>query len=153
MTGTGDFTKRTKDKIMDGIEIIDLNGTRYAEVIWARAEVHKTYFFSPPSSSFQFGLLAHNAGFYEPAHYHKPFERTIKDLQQMFVMQRGVVMVELYDDSRHLIREVRLHAGDAIVLIHGVHALRVVEDFQAISVKQGPFLGAENDKINVEVAR
>ena len=40
-----------------------------------------------------------------------------------------------------LLREVTLHAGDAIVLIHGVHAIRVLEDMQAISVKQGPFLG------------
>lgn len=138
---------------MDGIEIIDHDGTRYAEVIRASASVSKTRFFSPPSSSFQFGLLAHGAGFQEPAHYHKPFERTIDDLQQMFVMQRGVVVIELYDDSRRLIREVELRAGDAIVLIHGIHALRVVEDFQAISVKQGPFMGAENDKINVEVTR
>jgi hypothetical protein len=29
----------------------------------------------------------------------------------------------------------------------------VVEDFQAISVKQGPFLGTENDKIVVEVKK
>ena len=136
---------------MNGIEIIDHAGTRYAEVIWAHAQVKKTFFFSPPSSSFQFGLLAHESGFHEPAHYHKPFERTITDLQQMFVMQRGSVAVELYDDSRELIREVVLRAGDAIVLIHGVHALRVLEDFQAISVKQGPFMGVENDKINVEV--
>ena len=41
-------------------------------------------------------------------------------------------------------------AGDAIVLIHGVHAIRVVEDFQAISVKQGPFLGDEEDKVEVQ---
>ncbi len=40
-----------------------------------------------------------------------------------------------------LLEEVVLHAGDAIVLIHGVHAIRVIEDMQAISVKQGPFLG------------
>lgn len=33
------------------------------------------------------------------------------------------------------------------------HALRVLEDFQAISVKQWSFLGTENDKVNVEVKR
>ena len=32
-------------------------------------------------------------------------------------------------------------------------ALRALEDFQAVSVKQGPFLGTENDKINVEVKK
>ena len=40
-------------------------------------------------------------------------------------------------------------AGDAIVLIHGVHAIRVVEDMQCISVKQGPFFGDKLDKVNV----
>lgn len=132
-------------------EIIEFHGTKYAEVIRADVGVQKTRFFSPPESSFQFGLLAHEAGFSEPAHYHKPFKREIFDLQQMFVMQRGVVVIELYSDEGDLLREIELRAGDAIVLIHGVHALRVVEDFEAISVKQGPFLGGKNDKINVEV--
>ena len=72
------------------------------------------------------------------------------DLQQMFVVQRGVVDVLLYTDDGALHREVRLGVGDAIVLIHGVHAIRVIEDFQAISVKQGPFLGDEEDKVEVE---
>lgn len=136
-----------------GVESIEYGGVRYAEIIWASARVTKTRFFSPPESSFQFGLLAHEKGFAEAAHYHKPFVREIADLQQMFVMQRGVVVIELYKDDRTLLREITLRAGDAIVLIHGVHGLRVLEDFQAISVKQGPFLGAENDKVNVEVKR
>ncbi len=69
----------------------------------------------------------------------------------MFVMQRGIVVIELYTDAGDLLQEVTLRKGDAIVLIYGTHALRVVEDFQAISVKQGPFLGIENDKVNVQV--
>jgi hypothetical protein len=67
----------------------------------------------------------------------------------MFVVQRGVVDVHLYLDDGTLHRTVRLGAGDAIVLIHGIHAIEVVEDFQAISVKQGPFLGDEIDKVAV----
>lgn len=49
----------------------------------------------------------------------------------MFVMQRGVVDVRLFTDEGELFREVRLNAGDAIVLIHGIHAIGVVEDMQA----------------------
>ena len=48
-------------------------------------------------------------------------------------------------------RVVRLETGDAIVLIRGVHAIHVVEDFQALSVKQGPFFGDEVDKVEVVV--
>ena len=69
----------------------------------------------------------------------------------MFVVQRGVVVVELYTDAGNKLREITLRAGDAIVLIHGVHAIRVVEDMQCISVKQGPFMGPDYDKVNVEV--
>ncbi len=49
--------------------------------------------------------------------------------------------MQLFSDEGELLREVELRAGDAIVLIHGVHAIRVIEDMQCISVKQGPFLG------------
>jgi len=133
------------------IELIEYNGIKYAEIIWADTKVEHTTFFSPPESSFQFGLLAHKEGFVEPPHYHKPITRTINDLQQMFVVQRGVVAVQLYSDDGKLLREIVLRRGDAIVLIHGAHAIRVIEDMQCISVKQGPFLGTEHDKVLVEV--
>jgi hypothetical protein len=129
------------------VETIEFNGTKYAQIIWADMRVTKTTFFSPPESSFQFGLLAHEAGFVEPPHLHQPVKREINDLQQMFVVQRGVVAVQLYADDKALLKEVVLKAGDAIVLIHGVHAIRVLEDMQCISVKQGPFLGTEKDKL------
>ena len=133
------------------IEIVEHNGTRYAEVIRANVAVGKTTFFSPAESSFQFGLLAHEAGYLEEPHYHREFSRTVSDLQQMFVVQKGVVGVRLYSDDGMLLREIVLHPGDAIVLIHGVHAIRVIEDMQCISVKQGPFLGVEYDKVVVKV--
>ncbi len=136
-----------------GVETIEYDGIKYAEVIWSTVSVDHTTFYSPAESSFQFGLLAHKAGFVEPPHYHKPVKRTIADLQQMFVVQRGVVVVQLYSDDGILLREITMHSGDAIVLIHGVHAIRVTEDMQCISVKQGPFLGTESDKISVEVKK
>jgi len=135
------------------IELVEYNGVKYAEIIWGDTRVEKTTFFSPPDSSFQFGLLAHEAGFAEPPHYHKPITRTISDLQQMFLVQRGIVVVELYSDQGDLLREIEMQAGDAIVLIHGVHALRVLEDMQCISIKQGPYLGEEQDKIFVDVKK
>ena len=135
-----------------GFEIVEHNNIRYAEIMWSNTNVEHSTFFSPANSSFQFGLLAHGAGFIEPAHYHKPVNRVINDLQQMFVVQRGVVAVDFFDENGSKFREVVLRAGDGIVLVHGTHAVRVLEEMQCISVKQGPFLGAENDKIEVEVA-
>ena len=135
------------------IEAVEFNGIKYAEIIWADAHVNMTTFFSPAESSFQFGLLAHEAGFIEAPHYHRPVERSISDLQQMFVVQRGVVIIDLFDDDGNRLREIEMKVGDAIVLIHGVHAIRVIEDMQCISVKQGPYLGEEHDKIFVDVKK
>ena len=135
------------------VETINHNGTRYAEIIWSDTSVETTTFFSPAESSFQFGLLAHAANFTEQAYFHKPVKRVVEDLQQMFIVQRGKVEVQLYTDNRKLLKSIILSAGDAIVLIHGIHSIKVIEDMQCISVKQGPFLGTENDKIIVEVEK
>jgi hypothetical protein len=80
------------------VEIIEHAGTRYAEVIRADTTVDRTTFFSPPESSFQFGLPSYAAGYCETPHYHQPFVRQVDDLQQMFVVQRGIGGVSLYDD-------------------------------------------------------
>ena len=134
-------------------EVIERGGVRYAEIIWAGTEVAKTRFFSAPESSFQFGLLAHEAGYQEPPHYHKELVRPIADLQQMFVVQRGKVAVQFFgpDDAQY--REVVLGPGDAINLMHGAHAVKVLEDMQCVSVKQGPFLGDTMDKVEIEAKR
>ena len=132
-------------------EVIEHDGKRYAEIIWADTAVEKSVFFSPAGSSFQFGLLAHETDFVEPAHYHAAVERRIIDLQQMFVVQKGVVAVDFFSDDGIRFREIVLRAGDAILLIHGAHSVRVLETMQCVSVKQGPFLGAQHDKVAIDV--
>jgi len=134
-------------------ELIVYKKKHYAEIIRSSFAKKETTFLSPDKSSFQFGILAHKKGFKEPPHYHRPFKRTIKDLQQMFVVQKGKVQVDLFSDTKKLIRKIILKKGDAIVLIHGIHAITVLEDMQCISVKQGPFLGAEFDKVFVKMKK
>jgi hypothetical protein len=133
------------------LEVIEHGGIRYAEIIRATARAEKSVFFSPAGQSLQFGLLAHEAGFIEPAHFHPRIERKINDLQQMFVVQRGIIAIDFFDESHALFRTETVGVGDAVLLIHGVHAIRVIEDMQCVSVKQGPFLGVENDKVNIQV--
>lgn len=127
-------------------EIVEQGGILFAEIIWADTRVDKTRFFSPAESSFQFGLLAHDAGFAEAPHTHHETAREIKDIQQMFVVQRGRIAVSFHEPDGTTFREVTLNTGDAINLVHGAHSLKVLEDMQCISVKQGPFRGEQLDK-------
>lgn len=132
-------------------ELIIYKKKHYAEIIRSTFKKDVTTFLSPAKSSFQFGILAHKKGFVEPPHYHRTFRRVIKDLQQMFVVQKGVVQVDLYSDDKKLIRKIILKKNDAIVLIHGIHAIKVLKNMQCISVKQGPFLGPIFDKVIVKI--
>lgn len=133
------------------INVIEHGGVRFAEVIRADARVESSRFFSPCESAMQFGLLAHEAGFIEPAHVHPSIERRITGLQQMFVVQRGVIAVDFFDAEGGKVDEVILRQGDAILLVDGAHSVRVLEDMQCVSVKQGPFLGVEMDKIEIGI--
>ena len=132
-------------------EAVEHDQVRYAEVIWAGSTASTTKFCSPDDCSMQFGLLAHERGFVEPAHYHKPVERRIQNLAQMFVVQKGKVAIDFFTPAGQKFREVVLGVGDAILLLDGAHSVRVLEDMQCVSVKQGPFLGMENDKVEIEV--
>jgi len=136
---------------MEGVELVRHGGILFAMVIRGTAQVAQTRFFTPDDAPFQFGLLAHQAGFVEPPHYHKPTARTIRSLQQMFVVQRGAVAMDFFDDQGRRVAEVVAHPGDAVLLMDGAHSLRGLEDFQCVSVKQGPFLGAEHDKVEIAV--
>ena len=142
-------SSNSKNQIL--FEPIEHEGVRFAEVIWAKSTAVITRFCSPASSSLQFGLLAHGAGFVEAAHFHKPIERKINDLQQMFVVQRGKIAVHFFTPVGARFRTVTLNVGDAILLCDGAHSIEVLEDMQCVSVKQGPFLGDKNDKIEIQV--
>jgi hypothetical protein len=130
-------------------EIIEHGGKRFAEIIRKNVQVEKTTFFSPAESSMQIGLLAHEKGFKEIPHYHKQVKRTIHDLQQMLMVQRGKVAIDFFDDNKKIFSTVTMEEGDAVLIMSGTHSLRSLEDMQCISIKQGPFLGDENDKVEI----
>lgn len=130
-----------------GVETVEHNGVRYAEIIRHDVQADKTTFFSPSDSSLQLGLLVHKKGYSEAPHHHKKISRKIDDLQQMFVVQKGVVEVKFFDDRGKEFKKVRLLQGDGILLMQGAHSITALEDMQCISVKQGPFLGDINDKV------
>jgi hypothetical protein len=128
-------------------EIIKYNDKIYAEIIRKETKVSQTTFFSEASSSFQFGLMAHKSGFYETPHTHFSVVREIKNMQQMFFVKKGIISVIFFDDDGNKFEQVMLRPGDSICLVDGAHAIKVIEDSECITVKQGPFLGPEVDKI------
>jgi hypothetical protein len=131
------------------IEKIIFKEEVYAEIIRSNVKVNQTTFYSDSSSSFQFGIVSHERGYEEMPHYHKIFDRKIVDCQQMLYVQFGKVEVIFYDMLKNKIASVIIEEGDSINILKGVHAIKMIEKSQCITVKQGPFTSSQEDKINV----
>ena len=126
-------------------------GTLLAEIVLSEYEPEVTTFLSSPNSKLQLGVMSHPQGFVENAHYHPELDRGTCATQQFFVVTRGEIDLKFYSNSGTLHESVTLRVGDAALIIAGVHSIHVKENSRCLTVKQGPFLGAENDKIEVKL--
>ena len=121
----------------------------YAEIIRGNMKSSKTRFFSDPKSSFQFGFVAHKKGYSEDPHYHNKILRKINDLQQVLFVQKGKIEVKFYNKKKKIIKNILIKKGDAINIVQGIHSIKILENAQCITVKQGPFISHKMDKVNV----
>lgn len=121
----------------------------YAEVIRAKTKSMKTKFFSDSKSSFQFGFVSHKKGYIENPHYHRKIKRVINDCQQVLFVQKGKIKVKFFNEKKKLIKNILIKKGDAINIVQGIHLIKILENSQCITVKQGPFISDKMDKIDV----
>jgi hypothetical protein len=115
------------------------DGELLALVIYRQFEPHKTTFLTPKECSQQLGFIVYTKGTRIPRHVHLPLERTITGTTEVIFVRAGVCTAEIYSDSKQLIAEFSLGAGDVILLNGGAHGFRVHEDTVLMEVKQGPF--------------
>ena len=133
------------------LEKVLLEGVLQAEILRASVEVDSTTFFSDENSALQLGLMSHQTGFEEPAHFHPVMSREDCATQQFFIVIQGVVNVLFYDRFGKVFDKKELKVGDSILLIQGIHSITVGAKSRCVTVKQGPFPGPEKDKVLVEV--
>ena len=124
-------------------------GKVYAEIIRKNLKSDRTKFFSESKSSFQFGFVAHKKGYSENPHYHKKILRKINDCQQMLFVQKGKILVKFFNKKKDLLKIILIKKGDAINIVQGIHAIKILENTQCITVKQGPFISDKMDKVDV----
>lgn len=102
-------------------------------------------FFTPDDFSIQLGYLPHKKGAAIAPHFHKPAAREILYTNEVLLVKKGVVKVNLYGKAGEYLDSILLHGGDTILLNSGGHGFEIQEDTVMIEVKQGPYMGM-NDK-------
>jgi len=135
------------------LEKIEYGGRLFALVLRHGLEVDGAQFFTAEDSPLQLGILQRKAGYIEKAHTHKPTTKVINMVQETLYVTKGKVEFDFYEPTTgKKVSMVSLNAGDTILLASGGHALRVIEDFQGVKVKQGPYRGIGEDKEDIRVA-
>lgn len=133
--------------------ILDNKGNQIALVIRKNLSPEATTFFSEPSHSQQVGIIKHAKGGRIKPHYHNELARRVVYTQEVLVIRRGSLRVDLYDAQLKFLRVVLLTEGDVIFLISGGHGFEMLEDCEMLEVKQGPYSGVSNDKTQFEGKR
>ena len=103
-------------------------------------------FFTPAGFSQQLAAMTHPRGHRIAAHVHNLHARQVLYTQEVLIVKKGKVRVNLYSSGREFVEAKTLKTGDVILLCGGGHSLEMLEETSLIEVKQGPYAG-ENDKI------
>ena len=107
------------------------------------------HFFTPANFSQQVAAMQHPQGHKIAAHVHNLLVRQVLYTQEVLIIKRGKLRVNLYSSNKEFIDDKILKTGDVILLCGGGHSLEMLEESSMIEVKQGPYAG-EGDKARFE---
>ena len=133
------------------LEKVIIDGRLNALIIRKGTDVKTSTFFSPSDLFLQMMIFKRETGFIEAPHYHKRIIRKVDRVEQFLYLLSGEMKAFFYNKKKMLNKTKILKKGDALLLISGIHGLKMIKTCKAISVKQGPFFGDKDDKINIKV--
>jgi hypothetical protein len=107
-------------------------------------------FITPDENTLQLGVMKHKSGVKIKPHVHKNITRNINQVQEVLHIDYGKVEAEFYDGNSKKVVTTILNSGDTIILVSGGHGFNILEDARIIEVKQGPYYGAEDDKVRFD---
>lgn len=136
------MTNPSIETIVHGLEAIAL-------IVRANFDEPGLQFLTPANFSQQVAYMKHEAGKEIAPHIHNIVSRQVLYTQEVLLIRRGKVKVNLYSSNKEFIVEKILESGDLILLAGGGHSFEMIEETSMIEVKQGPYAG-ENDKIRFE---
>lgn len=106
-------------------------------------------FFTPESFPQQLAYVHHKKGKIIRPHIHNIVKREICFTQEVDIIKKGKIKVNLYSNDKQLLDTFILESGDVVLFACGGHGYEVLEDVELILVKQGPYL-TEKDKTYIE---
>jgi hypothetical protein len=129
------------------IEYRDAQGTLLAYKIPADPEPGLSA-YSEDSDFIQALHWRYDAGKRLPAHEHLTVPREATHTQEVIVVLQGRVRTTVYDAARNAVATVEIGPGEAMALLRHGHGYEILEnDTRVLELKNGPYPGAERDRV------
>ena len=106
-------------------------------------------FFTPDNFSQQLAYMKRPKDYRIQPHTHKIVARNVNQTQEVLFIKSGKVRIDFFDDRQRYLESRILNTGDVILLAHGGHGFKMLEESEIIEVKQGPYTG-DQDKERFE---
>ena len=125
------------------------NGTILARHIVPEDIKNGLNFFSKEDEFIQVGAWGH----YEKdkilnRHIHNEFGRESSRTYETLYIISGAIDAEIYDMNQELVDTIRVNQGEILILLESGHGYKTLEDNTTVlEVKNGPYFGAEKDRI------
>ncbi len=108
-------------------------------------------FFSQDSEFLQVGMWNYESGKRLLAHTHNDIPRTIQRTHETLYVRKGRIEARIFNEAHDLVATLVAGEGDILTLMSGGHGYTVLEDgTQVLEIKNGPYVGATQDRVRIE---
>jgi len=106
-------------------------------------------FFTKNDANQQIGFMNHPKNYQIKPHKHQKRETKIFLTSEVIIIQKGKLRVDFYNDQTKYLFSVVLKKNQIIMLVHGAHGFKVLENVKMLEIKQGPYkLSKDKIKFN-----
>lgn len=115
---------------------------------WGKSPIN---FFSEQADFMQVGMWAYDSGKRILAHTHNDAPRNVARTHETLYVRKGRIEVRIYNEARALVATLQAGEGDVLTLMAGGHGYTILQDgTQVLEVKNGPYVGADRDRVRIE---
>ncbi|MBI5151200.1 MAG: hypothetical protein HZA34_01370 [Candidatus Pacebacteria bacterium] len=129
---------------------ITYGGTLVAVIVRKDHPVDNVEFVGSEEQPLQLGFHEKKAGVVLFPHLHSGDPRTITAIQEVLYIVKGKIRITYYTLDGKKIDSVDLFEGDTVLQVGMAHGIEIIEDARVIEVKQGPYHGTTNVKVQVQ---
>ena len=127
-----------------GVDEVRAGEQLIALIIRASYQADGVAFFTDRSLSQQLGYMRRSKGYVIGAHVHNKVHRDVEYTQEVLIVRKGRLRVDLYDAEHRFLTDRVLEPGDIILLASGGHGFEMLEEVEMVEVKQGPYTPSDD---------